>query len=420
MLTELQELKSLCRVTCSSKETPLIILVDRIKSDPGRYSLKRSTLYQSHWLIWDNKAKDYVITTHAFAVRQASHPSTGNFVPPKQKAPEGLMEAQIKSEPGPYAQISITMDARLEEGLHSLLSDLEQWAKSEPGFVTTGRSRNSWMSPVSIANNGRYVMSSPLFMGKNTFNSKEDGILVGYKVHPWVAAAVKDDPNWVPNPNLVRILHLEDDRTLTEVTDSERPCLEMGDIVKTTFKLVFTSYSQQWNMAGVPIQVIRLGQLDKSAYSSIVNLEDHGRLDLPRAGERLGEFFYVAASTTTNAAPLPTKNSNDAASDDGSVEWREITPLSEEVLNEGATEDKTDKERITEGGGKAEVFETDEIAATSMPAVHAGDTSEGKPMQSGETEQPAIGSKAAPSRGRKRAAAGTSKTTRTVKARTGL
>lgn len=446
MFTELEDLKRLHNVTCSSKETPLNDLVGTLQSNPTRYVLKRSTLQQSHWLIWDTLTKEYAVFTHAFAVRQALHPGTGNFVPTGQTPPEGLLESQIKAEPGPYAQLSLTLDARLDESLHGKLSVIETWAKADTGFVTTGRARNPWMSPVSISNNGRYVVTSSLFIGKTAFNSKEDGIVTKYKVHPWVAKASASEPMWIPNPNLVRILHLNDDRTLVELTESTNPLLHLGDIVKMTFKFIFTSYGQYWNMSCCPIQIIRLGQLDKSVYGFIHNPEDHGRLELPKAGEKLVEFFnappcmpsgingFNIASAVDHLKVLPAIINLSAKAlvslsgvDDTPKEYTaslgSLTPLSGSLSIsdwEDSTKGEEDSDLLTPNTDSIVngiLIASGDDDADSSPNAEDG----GKPMHSGETDPPAISKQVTAVRGKKRSSSGlTSMKTRTVKPRTAL
>ncbi|KAF6754151.1 hypothetical protein DFP72DRAFT_900525 [Ephemerocybe angulata] len=437
MITELEDLQRLQSVTCSSKETPLIELVDRLIATPTRYILKRSNLQQSHFLIWDTETKDYAVFTHAFAVRQAMHPATGNYVPPGHAPPDGLLESQIKTEPGPYAQLSITLDARLDPKLHEQLSIIESWAKADSGFSTTGRGRNPWMSPVSIANNGRYVVNSPLFIGKTVFNSKDDGLVAMYKVHPWVLEGTKAEPLWLPNPNLVRILHLNDDRTLVELADSPNPLLNLGDVVKMTFKFIFTSYGQYWNMSCCPIQIIRLTQLDKSIYGSIPNPEDNGRLNLPQAGEKLADFFsavtqipsITTGSKVTTGLDLPTANpvtllltahdpdlsseSDEATSE--KISWGSLTPLTE---NNSEAGDPDDHSSTAESFVKKLTIALETSIKDEATTPNEG----GKPRHSGGIDIAANEMQVTAGRGKKRSSSGvvSSKKTRTVKARTAL
>ncbi|KAF6765293.1 hypothetical protein DFP72DRAFT_870620 [Ephemerocybe angulata] len=402
MITELEDLQRLQSVTCSSKETPLIELVDRLIATPTRYILKRSNLQQSHFLvnkslptirstysplfvliqIWDTETKDYAVFTHAFAVTP----------------PDGLLESQIKTEPGPYAQLSITLDARLDPKLHEQLSIIESWAKADSGFSTTGRGRNPWMSPVSIANNGRYVVNSPLFIGKTVFNSKDDGLVAMYKVHPWVLEGTKAEPLWLPNPNLVRILHLNDDRTLVELADSPNPLLNLGDVVKMTFKFIFTSYGQYWNMSCCPIQIIRLTQLDKSIYGSIPNPEDNGRLNLPQAGEKLADFF----SAVTQIPSITTGSK---------ISWGSLTPLTE---NNSEAGDPDDHSSTAESFVKKLTIALETSIKDEATTPNEG----GKPRHSGGIDIAANEMQVTAGRGKKRSSSGVK--TRTVKARTAL
>ncbi|KAF6741722.1 hypothetical protein DFP72DRAFT_941933 [Ephemerocybe angulata] len=404
MITELEDLQRLQSVTCSSKETPLIELVDRLIATPTRYILKRSNLQQSHFLvnkslptirstysplfvliqIWDTETKDYA----------AMHPATGNYVPPGH--------ACDKTEPGPYAQLSITLDARLDPKLHEQLSIIESWAKADSGFSTTGRGRNPWMSPVSIANNGRYVVNSPLFIGKTVFNSKDDGLVAMYKVHPWVLEGTKAEPLWLPNPNLVRILHLNDDRTLVELADSPNPLLNLGDVVKMTFKFIFTSYGQYWNMSCCPIQIIRLTQLDKSIYGSIPNPEDNGRLNLPQAGEKLADFF----SAVTQIPSITTGSK---------ISWGSLTPLTE---NNSEAGDPDDHSSTAESFVKKLTIALETSIKDEATTPNEG----GKPRHSGGIDIAANEMQVTAGRGKKRSSSGvvSSKKTRTVKARTAL
>lgn len=287
------------------------------------------------------------------------------------------------------------------------------------------------------------MVTSPLFIGKTTFNSKEDGIQVNYQVHPWVAQASIDEPTWLPNPNLVRMLHLNADRTLEDLASTSKPDLDLGDIIKMTFKFVFTSYGQYWNMTCSPIQAIRMGQLDKSAYGGIVNLEDNGKLDLPKAGERLPDFLaampinsglqpslrkdplerftvnrkssYLSDRTAVGLGPI--LETDREVVEDGLISWGSLTPISERSVSESR-----DNERL-EGQGDQPLIPGNLITRLAISAEELINDiiAEGKPMHSGESDPPANSTDVTTGKGKKRAASGTtSKKTRTVKARTAL
>lgn len=158
------------------------------------------------------------------------------------------------------------------------------------------------MSPSYVDANLKYTVTSQLFQSKNAFNCKEDGYTVPYDVHPWIADACfpNNDSQYIPNPNLVQFFDVRDDEII-ELKESDDPILNPGDLVKMTFKIVFILGREQWNMSFIPIQVVRVGQVDTSKMAgSAVQVEDHGRIKLLKAGVRLSTT--IRESTVTRFA----------------------------------------------------------------------------------------------------------------------
>lgn len=280
--------------------------MERLSADSLPISIKRSPQYPSSFLLWDDARNDILVVSHAFVVLFSTPPDTGNFVPEGETLPAGIKDFLRKSEPSTQAQVIVTYDCRVEPTFFESLEVLESWAKTKGGYNTDKRSRNPWMSPSSVESSRRYAVTSTLFQARTGFNSKDDSYHVGYDVHPWVKqACVPHNPSWVPNPNLVRTMHCQKDNVLVDITKSSNPTLVPGDVVTMTFKVVFGNNGQYWHMSFAPIQIIRMGQIEGTALGSAGNFEDHGRLNLPRVGQRLKA---VAAKQPASPVLRSTRN----------------------------------------------------------------------------------------------------------------
>ncbi|KAJ3530866.1 hypothetical protein NMY22_g8397 [Coprinellus aureogranulatus] len=286
-INTVMDLSDWAEVTFNEKEIPLSILVDAMKEDPDRFVLHRSKQYPSSSLLWDTDSDDLVIGTHAFVVKYASPIETGNFVPDDYEIPEGMFEYLRKTEPGPMAQIFVTYDCRMDDSILGYLQYLEDWVKSQQSFDIAKRKRNPWMSPSYVANNLKYTMTSQLFQTKTAFNCKQDGYSVNYPVHEWIEEnCYPHNPAWIPNPNVVQFYELQDG-VLRDMRHIEDPVLHGGDIAKASFKIVASKARETWNMGFIPIQIVRVGKIDRSSMAPFMQLEDHKPVQLPGDGDQI-------------------------------------------------------------------------------------------------------------------------------------
>lgn len=143
------------------------------------------------------------------------------------------------------------------------------------------------MSPSYVTNNFKYTMTSQLFQGKTAFNCKQDGYSVNYPVHEWIEEhCYPNNPAWIPNPNVVQFYDLQQG-ILKDMRNTGDTTLRGGDMVKTTFKIVVTNGRETWNMGLIPIQVVRVGKIDRSSMAPFMQLEDHKPVELPKDGDRI-------------------------------------------------------------------------------------------------------------------------------------
>ncbi|KAF6742482.1 hypothetical protein DFP72DRAFT_860416 [Ephemerocybe angulata] len=374
MAATIEDLKKLGRMKFSSKQVTLSELLLGLKKGTEVFSLKRSQQFPSNFMVWDNIRSDYVVCTHAFVIRFASPLDTGNFCPDGAQLPEGLNEQMRRREPGLFCQVSISFDTRVEPEIPNRLSLIEDWGKGPAGFPTEGKSRNPWNSPASVAAGQRFSVASNIFQKRTGYNVKDDRYEVPYEVHPWISnSTVPSNPSWIPNPNLVRVMHKRRNDILEPIEKSSNPKLVAGDVVSMTFKISFSATGLFWNMSFVPIQIIRMGQIKNSEIEAGGHAEDHAKLLLPKAGERLRAFLSDiesvpaegGASTADNEAAEDDDNGSvdgggsedDHGTDDAeeSIRWS-ITPTSD-IGDVAQTEDEMDSEGPTEDSDQEKQLE---------------------------------------------------------------
>lgn len=143
------------------------------------------------------------------------------------------------------------------------------------------------MSPSYVANNLKYSMTSQLFQTKTAFNCKQDGYSVPYPVHEWIQEhSYPHNPAWIPNPNVVQFFELQDG-LLKDMRNIDDPVLHGGDMVKTTFKIVVTNGRETWNIGLIPIQIVRVGRIDRSNMAPFMQMEDHQPVEISKDGDRV-------------------------------------------------------------------------------------------------------------------------------------
>ncbi|KAF6756113.1 hypothetical protein DFP72DRAFT_1066927 [Ephemerocybe angulata] len=292
MAASLKDFKKLTQLRFSSKEVTLSDVMASLKRGSSRYTLRRSTQFTSSYLLWDTRRDDVAVCTHAFVVMYATPLDTGNFCPDGAIPPMEFKGQMRKMEPSLAAQVSLTFDTKVDPDLHEHLAYMEEWGKTKGGFSTENKSRNPWNSPLAVSSQGKFTVSSPLFQKRTGFNVTDDKYVVDYDVHPWVAnACVPFNPSWVPNPNLARFMHRRKNDVLIPIERSSNPKLVPGDIVVLTFKVAFSAAGTYWQMSFMPVQAIRMGQIDGRILGKVGDLENNNRLDLPRAGDKLKAFL---------------------------------------------------------------------------------------------------------------------------------
>ncbi|KAF6743077.1 hypothetical protein DFP72DRAFT_1080947 [Ephemerocybe angulata] len=223
-------------------------------------------------------------TTHKFS----TPPDTGNFVPEGKALPHGITESLRKTEPGLQAQVLVVYDCRADVDFDARLRILETWARTKGGFNTEGQTRSSWMSPSSVESTKRFAVTSSLFQRSSAVRAEDSAYYGGKTVHPWIAETCALKPSsWIPNPNVVRFLHRDKDGLLVDIAESSSPTLVPGDVVTMTFKILFSTDGSQWYTLFTPIQIIRMGQIESSVLGVPEKDEYHGRLELPKPGQKL-------------------------------------------------------------------------------------------------------------------------------------
>ncbi|KAF6745503.1 hypothetical protein DFP72DRAFT_1077468 [Ephemerocybe angulata] len=369
MAATIEDVKKLARMKFSSQQVTLRELLLGLEKGTEVFSLKRSQQFPSNFIVWNNSQDDYVVCSHAFVIKYASSLDTGNFCPDNAKPPEWLREQMRRREPGLTCQVSLTFDARVDSDLHNHLSIIEEWGKGPAGFPTEGKSRNPWNSPASVSAGQRFAVASNIFQKRTGYNVKDDRYEVPYDVHPWVSqATVPHNPSWIPNPNLVRVMHKRRNDMLEPIEKSSNPKLDAGDVVSMTFKIVFSATGLFWNMSFTPIQVIRMGQIKNSEIEASGHAEDHAKLFLPKAGDRLRAFISDndqspagrGISPTSQLTPLSDlENDENGSADDNASESdigsgsangsgrRSNTPSSDDG-DLTHTEEETDRTESTE------------------------------------------------------------------------
>ena len=141
------------------------------------------------------------------------------------------------------------------------------------------------MSPTYISNNMKFTVTSQLFQSKNSFNCKDGGYKVDYPVHSWIAEnCVPHNPLWVPNPNVVQFYDIEGMK-MDHMSTSKDPDLHPGDVVKMTNKISITQGRENWNVAFVPWQILRVGRLDKADVGPSMQMDDYKPSHLPKDGD---------------------------------------------------------------------------------------------------------------------------------------
>ncbi|KAF6743186.1 hypothetical protein DFP72DRAFT_1080667 [Ephemerocybe angulata] len=400
MAATIEDLRKLSRMKFSPKQVTLRELLAGLEKGTEVFSLKRSHQFPSNLVVWDNAQNDFVVCTHAFVVRFASPLNSGNFCPDGAQLPEGLREQARRREPSLMCQVSISFDMRAEPDLPNRLAFIEDWGKGPAGFPTEGKSRNPWNSPGSVAAGQRFSVASNVFQKRTGYNVKDDRYEVPYEVHPWVSQfTVPHNPSWIPNPNLVRVLHKRRNNVLEPIEKASNPKLDPGDVVTMSFKVAFSATGLFWNMSFVPIQIIRIGQMKESELDSGGHAEDHAKLALPRIGERLRAFM-----PDREQEPSPVIRTQEHA-DEGLEEDNENLADAGGSTSDAGTEIPTEDE--ADIYDEAEDSETESRQQFKTEVVGNGS---GSPERNSEKQR-------VYNRGTKRPA--TTKNTRSVKAKTG-
>ncbi|TEB21625.1 hypothetical protein FA13DRAFT_1566588, partial [Coprinellus micaceus] len=151
-----------------------------------------------------------------------------------------------------------------EVPLVQIISSIREDSKS----YTLRRSKQyptSWMlwdvlrDEVVVATHAFVVrFCSPLETGN--FVPDRESIPEGLVEYMKCEACIPHNPSWIPNPGRIQFFDGQDG-TLDDLAKSKDPTLRAGDLVKLTFKIIFTIGREMWNMQFSPIQAIRVGQI---------------------------------------------------------------------------------------------------------------------------------------------------------------
>ncbi|KAF6742110.1 hypothetical protein DFP72DRAFT_1109714 [Ephemerocybe angulata] len=344
-------------------EQTLEHVVETMKKDRHAYTIKQAkTGYRGNWFLWDKETDDAVLLTHAFVVAYSTPLDTGNFVPEGCTAPEGMFDSQLRREPGPRAQINITYDYSVDTNLAEYVEFFETWVKGIPDFNKVKRERSKWMTPSYIADSSRHTVSIPIFQRKTAFNCKDGKYEVPYDVNPWIAeASFPHNQQWIPNPAIVRVLELGNDETLIDVLkSSDDPSLSSGDLVKMTFKVNFAVGPSSWTSNYMPIQIIRVGRVNRDLSTPVVHSENAESYNLPKVGDKLGT--YITKGTKSKKERHKSEEwDSDAFDEETDVDQKEASSLKE----------PTDKGRTRQAGrkGKGKMTLDTEDEMTSDPGL---------------------------------------------------
>ncbi|KAF6758166.1 hypothetical protein DFP72DRAFT_845133 [Ephemerocybe angulata] len=335
-------------VTFEGEQT-LEHVMEALRARPSSYTISQAkTGYRGNWFLWDKETDEAVLLTHAFTVAYSTPLDTGNFVPEGCTAPEGMYDSQMRREPGPRAQVNITFDYGMDPNLSEYVDFLETWVQGIPEFNKAKRARSNWMTPAYIAESSRHTVSIPVFQRKNAFNCKDGKYEVPYEVHPWIAeASVPNNQHWIPNPSIVRVLERGVDDTLVDVLlESETPALKSGDLVKMTFKVNFAVGPSSWTSNYMPVQIIRVGRVDRDLSTPAVHSEDPEVYNLPRAGEKLDDAFDEESDVEDKASNLlqrsvKAENRGTKRKIDTAIEEGSLLETEDETTSESGAPDET-------------------------------------------------------------------------------
>jgi hypothetical protein len=143
------------------------------------------------------------------------------------------------------------------------------------------------MTPTWIANNSKLIVNSQIFAVKTPFNTKGGKWETPYEVHPWIAEACKKNQStWIPNPTRVQFFDAQAG-VLERMETCAEPGLVRGDLVKMSFRFVFTIGRTYWHSAIRPMQIIRVGQIASSVYGAASQDEMPAGIQLPKLGDKI-------------------------------------------------------------------------------------------------------------------------------------
>ena len=125
-------------------------------------------------------------------------------------------------------------------------------------FNPDSREQRDYQVPSDSGTNGRFFISSPLFVKRTTLNRSKPSA-VGRTLHPWIGEALKVNGRWMANPELPRILVYQND-SLTNLADDSEPRLKAGDVIWMSFTLTFSIGPMFWAPEYRPIELVRIGR----------------------------------------------------------------------------------------------------------------------------------------------------------------
>ncbi|KAF6751564.1 hypothetical protein DFP72DRAFT_850685 [Ephemerocybe angulata] len=393
-----------------------------------KFSPKQVTLHELlaglEKVVWDNAQNDFVVCTHAFVVRFASPLDSGNFCPDGAQLPEGLARAGEKSSSSGGANRALcakypylsTCEQNLISPIDWRLSRIGE--KVRPGFQpkenleTLGIHLGRW----------QLVSASPSLQTSSRREQGTTSKMIDTKFHTRSILGYPNSQSLITPPGFLTRTLFEcytsaGNNVLEPIEKASNPKLDPGDVVTMSFKVAFSATGLFWNMSFVPIQIIRIGQMNESELDSGGHAEDHAKLALPRIGERLRAFMPdreqepspVIRTQEHADEGLEEDNENladaggstsDAGTESAEEGVRSVSPLSD-IDDTVPTEDEAD---IYD---EAEDSETESRQQFKTEVVGNGS---GWPERNSEKQR-------VYNRGTKRPA--TTKNTRSVKAKTG-
>jgi hypothetical protein len=159
---------------------------------------------------------------------------------------------------------------------YTIIQKIEAKLSAEETFNPDGRIRRDYQIP-SDKTNGRFVMSSPIFVRKNAFNQSKRAS-PQHKMHRWITDALERNTRWISNPQLPRLLAWNND-SLINLRDDSEPTFQAGDVVWMSFTLTFSIGSVYWAPEYRPVELVRVGRLSPSSHTGMDTLDiaDDGR-----------------------------------------------------------------------------------------------------------------------------------------------